>query len=122
MIKPGYKTSEFWFTLVSFIFSGLYLLGVITDSNQKEELIYNNVDSVSQCMEFNKILDYLNNRHIIDEGLSTVVDTEIAIDLASRFLAQTTPKEIFIVLNGSGKMSIDDIIEYLQIDKNIINI
>jgi hypothetical protein len=38
-IKPGYKTSEFWFTLVSFIFSGLFLLGFIGDNNQKEELI-----------------------------------------------------------------------------------
>lgn len=39
MIKPGYKTSEFWFTLVSFLFSGLYLLGIIGDSSQKEDLI-----------------------------------------------------------------------------------
>jgi len=41
MIKPGYKTSEFWFTLVSFIFSGLFLLGIIGDYDQKEELISN---------------------------------------------------------------------------------
>jgi hypothetical protein len=39
MIKSGYKTSEFWFTLVSFIFSGLYLTGVISDNGQKDELI-----------------------------------------------------------------------------------
>lgn len=39
MIKPGYKTSEFWFTMVSFIFSGLYLLGLIGDITQKEDLI-----------------------------------------------------------------------------------
>jgi hypothetical protein len=38
-IKPGYKTSEFWFTLVSFLFSGLYLVGIIGDPSQKEELI-----------------------------------------------------------------------------------
>lgn len=38
-LKPGYKTSEFWFTLVSFIFSGLFLLGIIGDYSQKEELI-----------------------------------------------------------------------------------
>ena len=38
-IKPGYKTSEFWFTLVSFIFSGLYLTGLITDHANKEDLI-----------------------------------------------------------------------------------
>lgn len=39
MIKPGYKTSEFWFTLVSFIFSGLYLTGLLENNNQKEDLI-----------------------------------------------------------------------------------
>lgn len=39
MIKPGYKTSEFWFTMVSFIFSGLYLIGIIGDNTQKEDLI-----------------------------------------------------------------------------------
>lgn len=39
MIKPGYKTSEFWFTLVSFLFSGLYLLGIIGENSQKEDLI-----------------------------------------------------------------------------------
>jgi hypothetical protein len=39
MIKPGYRTSEFWFTLVSFIFSGAYLIGVLDDFTQKEDLI-----------------------------------------------------------------------------------
>lgn len=38
-MKPQYKTSEFWFTVVSFIFSGLFLLGVLTDFDQKEELV-----------------------------------------------------------------------------------
>lgn len=39
MVKAGYKTSEFWFTLVSFIFSGLYLAGILKENEQKEELI-----------------------------------------------------------------------------------
>jgi hypothetical protein len=38
-IKAGYKTSEFWFTLVSFIFSGFYLTGILTENEHKEELI-----------------------------------------------------------------------------------
>jgi len=38
MKRPGYKTSEFWFTLVSFIFSGLFLLGVIDDPDTKDNL------------------------------------------------------------------------------------
>lgn len=39
MFKQGYKTSEFWFTLVSFIFSSLFLLGIIKDNDTKDELI-----------------------------------------------------------------------------------
>jgi len=39
MVKPGYRTSEFWFTLVSFLFSGLYLSGIISDATQKDDLI-----------------------------------------------------------------------------------
>lgn len=39
MVKPGYRTSEFWFTMVSFIFSGLYLVGLIGENSQKEDLI-----------------------------------------------------------------------------------
>lgn len=39
MIKPGWKSSEFWLTVVSFVFSGLYLVGLLDDNNQKEDLI-----------------------------------------------------------------------------------
>lgn len=39
MIKPGWKTSEFWVTAMSFLFSGLYLFGLLEDHSQKEDLI-----------------------------------------------------------------------------------
>jgi len=39
MIKPGWRSSEFWVTAVSFLFSGLYLVGLLDDHNQKEDLI-----------------------------------------------------------------------------------
>ncbi|NBX97511.1 hypothetical protein EBQ81_01425 [bacterium] len=39
MIKPGWKSSEFWVTLVSFVFSGAYLTGLLNDHGQKEDLI-----------------------------------------------------------------------------------
>ena len=38
-MKPGYKTTEFWFTLATFIVSGLFLLGLFRDESQKDELI-----------------------------------------------------------------------------------
>lgn len=50
MIKPSYKTSEFWFTLVSFIFSGLFLLGIISDHDSKEELISTVSHAVESCI------------------------------------------------------------------------
>ena len=36
MVKPGYKTSEFWFTLASFLCSGLYLLGALDKTQQDD--------------------------------------------------------------------------------------
>ena len=38
-MKPGYKTTEFWFTLATFIVSGLFLLGLFKNESQKDELI-----------------------------------------------------------------------------------
>ena len=49
-LKPGYRTSEFWFTLVSFIFSGLYLTGILTENDQKEELITIVSHAVESCI------------------------------------------------------------------------
>ena len=50
MVKPGYKTSEFWFTMVSFVFSGLYLVGLIGEVDQKDELIQNVTHAVESCI------------------------------------------------------------------------
>lgn len=49
-MKQNYKTSEFWFTVVSFIFSGFYLLGIIGDFEQKEELISVVSHAVESCI------------------------------------------------------------------------
>lgn len=66
MIKPGYRTSEFWFTLVSFIFSGLYLTGIINDNSNKEELISIVSHAVESCIliggQFVILYKYINSR------------------------------------------------------------
>lgn len=49
-LKPGYKTSEFWFTVVTFIFSALYLTGIISENDQKEELITIVSHAVESCI------------------------------------------------------------------------
>lgn len=38
-MTKSYQTSEFWFTLVSFIISGLFIIGVITEPDTKDDLI-----------------------------------------------------------------------------------
>ena len=46
--KPGYKTSEFWFTLVSFLCSGLYLLGMLNKEQQETsaEVVSHAIESI----------------------------------------------------------------------------
>lgn len=73
MIKPGYRTSEFWFTAVSFIFSGLYLLGIINDNSHKEELISNVSHAVESCIliggQLAILYKYINSRKEIKTSL-----------------------------------------------------
>ena len=71
MIKPGYRTSEFWFTLVSFLFSGLYLLGLIGDNSQKEDLIRDVSHGVESVIliggQLAILWKYINSRKQIKE-------------------------------------------------------
>lgn len=71
MIKPGYRTSEFWFTLVSFLFSGLYLLGIISDNGHKEDLIRDVTHGVESVIliggQLAILWKYINSRKQIKE-------------------------------------------------------
>jgi DNA mismatch repair protein MutS len=69
-------------------------------------------------------VDVSTGKVFVDESLSTPIDTEIALDDTIRFLSNTSPREIFIVFNNThqGKMNINSIIEYLQIDMKITKI
>lgn len=83
MIKPGYKTSEFWFTMVSFIFSGLYLLGIIGDITQKEDLIRDVSHGVESIIliggQLAILYKYINSRKEIKEvWWSTATEKERA--------------------------------------------
>ena len=76
MIKPGYKTSEFWFTLVSFLFSGLYLLGIISDNGHKEDLIRDVTHGVESVIliggQLAILWKYINSRKQIKQTWKTV--------------------------------------------------
>ncbi len=84
MMKPGYKTSEFWFTLVSFIFSGLYLTGLMSENGHKEELITtvsHAVESVilisGQCFIFYK---YIKGRSEVKRIVETKQVKNLDVD------------------------------------------
>ena len=66
MVKPGYKTSEFWFTMVSFIFSGLYLIGLIGENTQKEDLIQETTRGLEATIlvigQLTVLFKYINGR------------------------------------------------------------
>ena len=66
MLKPSYKTSEFWFTVVSFVFSGFYLLGIVGDFDKKEELIEVVSHAVESCFliigQFTIFYKYIKSR------------------------------------------------------------
>jgi len=74
MVKPGYRTSEFWFTLVSFLFSGLYLMGIIGDNNQKEDLIRDVTHGVESAIliggQLAILFKYINSRKEIKTSVN----------------------------------------------------
>jgi len=90
MIKPGYRTSEFWFTLVSFLFSGLYLIGLFgEDAQQKEDLIRDvshGVESVILISGQIAILwKYLNNRKEIKKTWWSTASEQERLEASKRF-------------------------------------
>jgi hypothetical protein len=80
MIKPGYRTSEFWFTLVSFIFSGAFLLGVINDNSQKEDLIQETSKGLEALIliigQLAVLFRYIKGRNEIKKIVSNNTTTE----------------------------------------------
>jgi DNA mismatch repair protein MutS len=73
------------------------------------------------CIGFSAI-DVTTGKVVVEEALSTTIDNELALDLALKFIINYEPKEIFIIKNGSGKMDINTITEYLQLDSKICKI
>jgi DNA mismatch repair protein MutS len=67
-------------------------------------------------------VDVTTGKVIVEEALSTVLDNELALDLTSKFILNHSPREIFIIKNGEGRMDLDTIIEYLQLDMRICKI
>lgn len=89
MIKPGYKTSEFWFTLVSFLFSGLYLIGLFgEDVQQKDDLIRDVSHGVESIIliggQIALLMRYLNGRKSIKETWWNTATPEERTELVNK--------------------------------------
>lgn len=88
-MKPNYKTSEFWFTVVSFIFSGLFLLGVVNDFDQKEELISDVSHGVESVIllsgQFAVLYRYIRSRN---EQKKSAADVALAKEIAKQIIEE----------------------------------
>ena len=106
-IKSGYRTSEFWFTLVSFIFSGLYLMGILKENDQKEQLI----EIVSHAVESVILISgqvfiltkYIRGRNEVKKIAEEVKTNKINVNTAS--------VDDLIALKGIGPALANAIIE-----------
>jgi DNA mismatch repair protein MutS len=70
-------------------------------------------------------IDITTGKVIIDEGISTISDSEIAFDTCMRFVSITQPKEIFFVFNGINNGTTNNaksMIQNLQLDDRIVKI
>lgn len=79
-VKPGYRTSEFWLTVVSFIFSGLYLIGLLDDHSQKEDLIHETSRGVEAVIlilgQLTVLFRYIKGRTEIKKTWWNIVENE----------------------------------------------
>ena len=94
-MKPGYKTSEFWFTLVSFIFSGFYLVGLISDNSHKEDLIRDVSHGVESIIliggQLAILYKYINSRKTIKQSWFSAMSSAV----------ESKPTEEVIILKES---------------------
>lgn len=78
--RSGYRSSEFWFTLVSFLFSGLYLIGIIGESSYKDELIRDVSHAVESVILISGqiliVYNYIKSREHVKEA-ELKVDEEV---------------------------------------------
>ena len=100
MIKPGWKSSEFWFTMVSFIFSGLYLMGIIGENSQKEDLIQETSKGVEATIliigQLTILFKYINGRTDLKKtwwNAATPEERKVANKTNDRRKKKTTKKK-----------------------------
>jgi hypothetical protein len=79
VVKPGFKTSEFWLTLGTFIVSGLVLTGVISQDNndQTGALVSHVITSVCMILaQAGVVYKYISSRHEAKHKTKSVTETQ----------------------------------------------
>lgn len=128
-MKPNYKTSEFWFTMVTFIFSGLFLTGVLTDYDQKEDLISDISHGVESVFliggQLAILYKYINSRKAEKveyqkrkrkeaEELEEEIEDAVSIDEDDTININTANIVDLIRLPGIGPATAKRIIQYRE--------
>lgn len=126
-MKPNYKTSEFWFTLVSFIISGLFLMGIITDNDTKDDIINavtHGVESIiligGQATVLYRYInsrkeekvEYERRRRSEEEGLHQELEDYIGVDENDVVNINTANVGDLIKLPHIGPSTAKKIVEY----------
>jgi hypothetical protein len=92
-MKKNYQTSEFWFTVVTMVFSALYLMGWITDFDQKEELIGDISHGVESVFlvggQLAVLFKYIKSRNEqkqaqVDLAMAQEISRQVELELARR--------------------------------------
>jgi hypothetical protein len=95
--RSGYRSSEFWFTLVSFLFSGLYLIGLIGDSSYKDELIRDVSHAVESVIlivgQLIIVYNYIKSREHVKEAELKVVEEVVEKPIKKPRSPKTPPKK-----------------------------
>lgn len=88
--RSGYRSSEFWVTFVSFIFSGLYLIGIIGESSYKDELIRDVSHAVESVILISGqifiVYNYIKSRQTVKEAALKITKT------VTKPVKKTSPK------------------------------
>lgn len=128
-IKPGYRTSEFWFTLVSFIFSGLYLAGILKENDQKEQLI----EIVSHAVESVILISgqlfiltkYIKGRSEVKKLVEEVKTNKINVNTASEddliALKGIGPALATLIIEGRPYTSVKQLVDIKGFGNSLYN-
>lgn len=94
-IRPGWKTTDWWITLATFVVTGLVLTGVVSQDSSGDTInvISHTVESVGMILaQWGIISKYLSNRHSLKMAAHT--RTKTTVRKKGRIVTKTTDKDL----------------------------